>query len=105
MSSGAIQSPPNSQVPGPKVSIVTGYTPVTIQTGMKGYDVCVDGVFLGKEGTGGDMLDGIFTFNVAGGQTHNIGIFDGSNRYEKSMFFEKGVPKIINVPPATTIYA
>jgi hypothetical protein len=71
---------------------------------MKGYDVYLDGAFLGKEGTGGDNLDGIFRFNVVGGQTHTIGVFDGANRYEKPIFFERGVPKTINVPPATTVY-
>jgi hypothetical protein len=76
-----------------------------IRTGVKGYDVYLDGAFLGKKGTGGDNLEGIFRFNVVGGQTHTIGIFDGANKYEKPIFFERGVPKTINVPPATTVYA
>jgi hypothetical protein len=70
---------------------------------MKGYDVYLDGAFVGKEGVGGDDLDGIFRFNVVGGQTHTIGVFDGANKYEKPIFFERGVPKTINVPPATTV--
>lgn len=91
------------QVSVPVVAQSTGDTPVTIQTSMKGYDVYLDGAFIGKEGSGGDQLDGIFRFNVVGGQTHTIGVFDGANRYEKPIFFDRGVPKIINVPPATTI--
>ncbi|MCK7501328.1 MAG: hypothetical protein MZW92_72850 [Comamonadaceae bacterium] len=57
---------------------------------MKGYEVYLDGVFLGKEGTGGDQLDGVFKFRVVGGQTHTVRIFDGMNDYEKPMYFERG---------------
>jgi hypothetical protein len=90
-------------VPQPTSGLSTGDTPVTIQTSMKGYDVWVDGVHIGKEGMGGDALDGIYRFKVVGGQTHTIRIFDGMNNYEKPMFFERGVSKVINVPPAATV--
>lgn len=89
-----------SQVPIP----VSGDTPVTIQTTMKGYDVYLDGVLIGKEGAGGDPLDGIYRFTVIGNQMHTIRVFDGMNPYEKTMYFERGVAKIINVPPASTVY-
>ena len=85
-------------------AIVAGDTPVTIQTTLKGYDVYVDGVLIGKEGTGGDLLDGVFKFKVVGGMIHNIRIFDGEHNYPKDIYFEKGVQKIINVPPGTTVY-
>jgi hypothetical protein len=88
----------------PLASAIAGDTPVTIQTSMKGYDIYVDGVQVGKEGFNGDALDGIFRFMVVGGQTHNIRIYDGVNNYEKPVYFEKGVAKVINVPPATTVY-
>lgn len=91
-------------VPQPASGPSLGDTPVTIQTTMKGYDVWVDGVYIGKEGTGGDSLDGVYRFNVVGGKTHTIRIFDGVNNYEKPMYFERGVSKIINVPPAATVY-
>jgi hypothetical protein len=90
-------------VPQPTSGLSTGDTPVTIQTSLKGYDVWVDGVHIGKEGTGGDVLDGIYRFRVIGGQTHTIRIFDGVNNYEKPMYFERGVSKVINVPPAATV--
>ena len=77
---------------------------MTIQTTMKGYDVYVDEVFIGKEGTGGDPLDGIFKFKVVGGMNHLIRVFDGENNYSKEIYFERGVHKIINVPPGTTVY-
>ncbi|MCK9564562.1 MAG: hypothetical protein M0Q43_00765 [Methanothrix sp.] len=88
----------------PPHTAVGGDTPVTIQTTMKGYDVYVDGVMIGKEGSNGDALDGVFKFSVVGGQTHTIRIFDGVNNFEKPMSFERGVAKIINVPAATTVY-
>jgi hypothetical protein len=85
-------------------AVAAGDTPVTIQTSMKGYDVYVDGVMIGKEGTGGDALDGVFKFKVVGGQTHDIKIFDGEFFYGKPMDFVRGVPKIINVPPGMAVY-
>lgn len=95
--------PPQAAVAAvPAVS--AGDTPVTIQTSMKGYDVFVDGVMIGKEGTGGDALDGIFKFKVVGGMTHNIRVFDGVNNYPKDIYFEKRVQKVINVAPGTTVY-
>jgi hypothetical protein len=105
---GTYNQPPSGSTQYPSYAEpaiqITGDTPVTIQTSMKGYDVYLDGVLIGKEGMNGDQLDGVFRFNVVGGQTHTIRVFDGANNYEKPMFFEKGVPKTINVPPATTIY-
>ncbi len=83
---------------------VAGDTPVTIQSTMRGYDVYVDGVMVGKDGTNGDALDGVFRFSVVGGQTHTIRIFDGVNNYEKPIYFDRGVTKVINVPAATTVY-
>ena len=85
-------------------AVATGDTPVTIQTPMMGYDVYVDGVFIGKEGTGGDALDGVFKFKVVGGQTHDIKIFDGEFFYGKPMEFKRGIPKVINVPPGIAAY-
>jgi hypothetical protein len=60
---------------------------------------------IGKEGSNGDAVDGVFRFSVVGGMKHTIRIFDGMNNYEKTMDFPRGVAKIINVPPATTVYA
>lgn len=88
----------------PPQMAVGGDTPVTIQTTMKGYDVYVDGVMVGKEGSNGDALDGVFRFSVVGGMAHTIRIFDGVNNFEKTVNFPRGVAKIINVPAATTVY-
>ncbi len=87
-----------------QTGIAAGDTPVTIQTTMRGYDVYLDGAMIGKDGANGDALDGVFRFNVVGGQTHTIRIFDGENNYEKPMYFDRGVSKVINVPAASTVY-
>ena len=75
-----------------------GDTPVTIQNSVKGYDVYVDGVMVGKDGGNGDVLDGVFKFSVMGGQTHFISIFYGANTYEESLYFERGIVKIVDLP-------
>ena len=89
----------------PQTVAVTGDTPVTIQSqGMRGYQVYLDEVLIGTEGTGGDALDGKFSFNVVGNQNHNVRVFDGQFNYPKSMYFQRGVLKIINVEPGTAVY-
>jgi len=82
-----------------------GDTPVTIVSqGMRGYQVYLDGSYIGTEGAGGDPLDGKFSFSVFGNQNHNIRVYDGQFNYPKTMFFERGVQKIIYVEPGTAVY-
>ncbi|MCX6674254.1 MAG: hypothetical protein NTY37_10805, partial [Methanothrix sp.] len=89
----------------PQTGVVAGDTPVTIQSqGMRGYQVYLDEVLIGTEGTGGDAPDGKFSFNVAGNQNHNVRVFDGQFNYPKSMYFQRGVLKIINVEAGTAVY-
>ncbi|MCX6677879.1 MAG: hypothetical protein NTU95_08050 [Methanothrix sp.] len=89
----------------PQTGAVAGDTPVTIQSqGMRGYQVFLDEVLIGTEGTGGDVPDGKFSFNVVGNQNHNVRVFDGQFNYPKSMYFQRGVLKIINVEPGTAVY-
>ena len=91
--------------PPQQTGIVAGDTPVTIQSqGMRGYQVYLDEVLIGTEGTGGDAPDGKFSFNVVGNQNHNVRVFDGQFNYPKSMYFQRGVLKIINVEPGTAVY-
>ena len=71
---------------------------------MRGYQVFLDGIYIGTEGTGGDALDGRYSFNVAGNQNHEIRVYDGQFNYPKTMFFERGGTKIINVEPGTAVY-
>jgi hypothetical protein len=68
---------------------------------MRGYQVFLDGKYIGKEGTDGDPLDGKYTFKVVGNQDHEIRVNDGQFNYPKTMFFERGGKKIIYVEPGT----
>jgi hypothetical protein len=79
-------------------------TATVVSQGMRGYQVFLDGSYIGTEGTGGDPLDGRFSFRVVGGQNHDIRVYDGQFNYPKTMFFERGGTKIINVEPGTALY-
>jgi len=83
----------------------SGDTPATIVSqGMKGYQVFLDGKYIGTEGTGGDARDGKFSFRVIGNQNHDVRVYDGRFNYPKTMFFSRGVQKIIYVEPGTAVY-
>lgn len=43
-----------------------------VSTQYKGYDVTVDGVYIGSDGKGGDPLDGVYSFRVTANQPHTI---------------------------------
>ena len=78
----------------------SGDTVATIVSqGMRGYQVYLDGNYIGTEGTGGDPLDGRFSFNVVGDQYHEIRVYDGQFNYPKRIFFQPGVKKTIYVEP------
>jgi hypothetical protein len=111
------QAEPGSMVPltspavpyGGQMPAGSSYTPglasgdvsVTIMSnGMRGYDVYLDEVYIGKETSG----DGSFSFSVQGNMYHDIRVFDGQNNYPKRIYFQSGVSKIINVEPGTTVY-
>jgi hypothetical protein len=83
----------------------TGDSAATIVSqGMRGYQVFLDGNRIGTEGTGGDIPDGKFSFRVVGNQNHNVRVYDGQFNYPKTMFFERGGTKIINVEPGMAVY-
>lgn len=89
----------------PTQMVASGDTPVIIQSqGMRGYQVYLDEVLIGTEGTNGDPLDGKFSFSVVGNMNHAIRVFDGQFNYPKNMYFARGVTKIINVEPGTAVY-
>ena len=76
----------------------TGDSKVTIVSQSKqGYQVFLDGNYIGTEGTGGDPLDGKFSFSVAGNQNHEVRVYNGQFNYQKTIFFDRGGTKIINV--------
>lgn len=98
-------TPPITYQPGTAPAQTSGDTPVIISSqGMRGYQVFLDGNYIGTEGMGGDPLDGKFSFKVAGGQNHNVRVYDGQFNYPKTMFFDRGVQKIIYVDPGTAVY-
>jgi hypothetical protein len=101
----AIQSPSPTYITAQPPAATTGDSTATIVSqGMRGYQVFLDGNYIDTEGTGGDPLDGRFSFRVAGNQNHDIRVFDGQFNYPKTMFFERGGTKIINVEPGTAVY-
>jgi hypothetical protein len=79
-------------------------TATIVSQGMRGYQIFLDGNYIGTEGTGGDPLDGKFTFRVVGNQNHEVRVYDGQFNYPKTMFFEHGGTKIINVEPGMAVY-
>ncbi len=88
--------PPESQ-PSP----VDAYGLIVSQ-GMRGYQLFVDGTFIGIEGSGGDALDGRLSFGVAGNRNHEIRVYDGQSNYLNTIYFPRGVQKRINVEPGFT---
>ena len=93
------------QPPGSTPISTMGDTSATIVSqGMQGYQVFLDGNYIGTEGTGGDPRDGKFNFKVIGNQNHDVRVYDGQFNYPKTMYFQRGVQKIINVEPGTAVY-
>jgi hypothetical protein len=91
--------------PGSNPISTTGDSTATIVSqGMRGYQVFLDGNYIGTEGTGGDSLDGKFSFSVVGNQNHDVRITDGQFNYQKTIFFDRGGTKMINVEPGTAVY-
>ena len=70
---------------------------------MRGYQVYLDGNYVGTEGTGGDPPDGKYTFKVPGNQYHEVRVYDGQFNYPKTIFLDRGGTKIISVEPGTAV--
>lgn len=96
-------SAPSSPAPSPQPSSGDS-TAIIVSQGMRGYQVFLDGVFIGTEGTGGDPLDGRFSFKAVGNRNHVVRIYDGQFDYSKIMFFDPGGTKTINVEAGTAVY-
>ncbi|VVB63027.1 Uncharacterised protein [uncultured archaeon] len=105
---------PSYQNPYPReIYLSPGSTPISttgdsqatiVSQGMRGYQVFLDKNYVGTEGTGGDPLDGKFTFRVVGNQNHDVRVTDGQFNYQKTLFFDRGGTKTINVEPGTAVY-
>lgn len=102
----ALQFPAPAYTTAQSPATIAGDSTATIVSqGMRGYQVFLDGNYIGTEGTGGDQPDGRFTFNAVGNQYHDVRVYDGQFNYPKTIFFERGGTKIIYVEPGTAIYA
>ena len=100
-----IQSPGPTYTTTQSPAATAGDSTATIVSqGMRGYQVFLDGNYIGTEGTGGDPLDGKFSFSVVGNQNHEVRVTDGQFNYQKTIFFDRGGTKIINVEPGTAVY-
>ena len=100
-----VQIPVSKYTTTQSPAVTTGSsTAKIVSQGMRGYQVFLDGNYIGTEGTGGDPLDGKFSFSVVGNQNHEIRVFDGQFNYPKTMFFDRGGIKVINVEPGTAVY-
>jgi hypothetical protein len=83
------QYPTPSQIPAR--SSLSNVTATIVYPGTGIFQVYVDGIYVGT-GTGGSL-----TFEVKSGVPHVISIWDGFWAYQKEIFFEPGLSKIINV--------
>ncbi len=94
LSSGSVGLAPSPMLK--RVILPPGDTPVTIRSeAIRGYQVYLDGNYIGMEGTENDPSDGIFKFDVIGNRNHNVKAYDGNSWYDKDVYFAKGILKII----------
>lgn len=69
----------------------SGTSAVTLRSSwFKGYDVYLDGKYVGTEGYGSDLLDGIYSFRVPGGMWHTIVISKDGQSYDETGTFVSG---------------
>jgi hypothetical protein len=57
---------------------------------LRGYDIYVDGSYTGTEGTGSDILDGIYNFRVPGDMEHTIVLMKNGQSYPEAGTFLSG---------------
>lgn len=98
-------SPTSAPAPTPAPTPTTGDVKVTVKSeGMTGYDVYVDDVYVGKDGIGSDVLDGVYNLRLIGDQWHTVKVYDGEWFYGKPKYYAKGSTHTLYVEPATTMY-
>lgn len=69
----------------------SGTSDVTLRSSwLKGYDVYLDGKYIGKEGKGSDILDGVYRFRVPGNMWHTIVISKNGQSYDETGTFVSG---------------
>ncbi|HPJ30647.1 MAG TPA: hypothetical protein PLZ42_04585 [Methanothrix sp.] len=89
-SGGWPPSPGPGPGPGPWPS--PGSATVIFSSGwFRGYSVFVDGYYVGRDGQGGDPLDGTYRLTVAGDQYHTLEISSGGQSFSERGTFLAGV--------------
>jgi len=69
----------------------SGTSSVTLRSSwFKGYDIYLDGKHIGTEGTGSDILDGVYSFRVPANMWHTIVISKNGQSYDESGTFLSG---------------
>jgi hypothetical protein len=78
--------------PYPTPQQYTGDSNVILRSSwFRGYDVYLDGSYVGTEGSRGDALDGTYRFDVPGNMIHTIVISRGGQSYDETGTFLSGV--------------
>jgi len=68
-----------------------GTASVTMRSSwLKGYDVYVDGSYIGTEGMGSDILDGVYNLRVPGDMWHTIVLMKNGQSYPETGTFLSG---------------
>ncbi|MCX6679108.1 MAG: hypothetical protein NTX42_01895 [Methanothrix sp.] len=69
----------------------SGTSTVTLRSSwLKGYEVYLDGKYIGTEGKGSDILDGLYSFRVPGNMWHTIVISKNGQSYDETGTFVSG---------------
>jgi hypothetical protein len=69
----------------------SGTSSVTMRSSLfNGYDVYLDGKYIGTEGSGSDILDGLYSFRVPGNMWHTIVISKNGRNYDETGTFVSG---------------
>lgn len=75
-----------------------GSSRVTLKSSsLKGYSVYVDGSYVGADGQGGDLRDGIFSTTVSGNQWHTIKVYGSGLTCTSNEYYESGRSYTIDV--------
>jgi len=97
------QQPPEKSTMRP--ILTQGDTPVhLISQSIKGYQLFVDGDYIGTDGAGLDHLDGKINFWLNGDQHHTIKVIAGTRTYQSNIFFQKEKLKTVYVEIGKGIY-
>ena len=69
----------------------SGTSSVTMSSSwLRGYDVYLDGTYIGTEGAGSDILDGVYRFRVPGDMWHTIILMKNGQSYPETGTFVSG---------------